>query len=79
MVLSMYIFMASPMYAYVERLTRQRIEDGRMKNVSVLDGAEDSAGTPDAEETAPPAAEPEMRRVCRQFIPDWTALDWSRV
>ena len=25
------------------------------------------------------ADEPEMRRICRQFIPDWTALDWSRV
>lgn len=25
------------------------------------------------------ADEPEMRRICSQFIPDWTALDWSRV
>lgn len=70
MVLSMYIFMASPMYAYVERLTRQRIEDGRMKNVSVLDGAEDSAGTPDAEETVPPAAESaELRAAMAEASP----------
>ena len=70
MVLSMYIFMASPMYAYVERLTRQRIEDGRMKNVSVLDGAEDSAGTPAADETAPPAAESaELRAAMAEASP----------
>ena len=71
MVLSMYIFMASPMYAYMERLTRQRIEGGRMKNVSVLDETEDSASMPDEEEaTAPPAAESaELRAAMAEVSP----------
>ena len=25
------------------------------------------------------ADEPEMRRICSQFVPRWDALDWTRV
>ena len=25
------------------------------------------------------ADEPELRRLSRQFLPEWSALDWSRV
>lgn len=60
--LSMYIFAASPLYGYLEEFNAQRIESGRMINVSVNVSEEtENAGAEVAPEPAPSTQPEELK------------------
>ncbi len=70
--MTMYVFSASPLCAYMERAARERLDAGRMKNVTVIAPGDDS---PAATEAAPVtlAAAPEASAAPAAYAADVTA------
>ena len=53
-----------------EKLLNRQGTTWRKLDAAVQAGVQDAASAADA---------PALRRVCDQFLPDWTALDWTTI